>query len=108
VSFLYLLLLVISIGCMVLIDRRYRLFFWRNARRAALVLVSGVLFFLVWDVVGIVFRVFARGDSPYMTGVELLPDLPLEEVFFLTFLCYLTMVLIVGSERALATRRRRP
>jgi lycopene cyclase domain-containing protein len=107
VSFLYLLLLVLALGCMVLIDRRYGLFFWRNARRAALVLVAGVLFFLVWDVFGITLHIFARGDSPYMTGVELLPDLPLEEVFFLAFLCYVTMVLIAGAERLLTARRRR-
>jgi lycopene cyclase domain-containing protein len=107
VSFLYLLLLLLALGCMVLIDRRYALFFWRNPRRAALVLVAGVVFFLVWDVFGINLHIFARGSSPYMTGVELLPDLPLEEAFFLAFLCYVTMVLIAGCERLLGTRRRR-
>ena len=29
-----------------------------------------------------------------MTGIVLAPELPLEEVFFLAFLCYLTMILV--------------
>jgi hypothetical protein len=28
-----------------------------------------------------------------MTGIELAPELPLEELFFIVFLCYLTLVL---------------
>ncbi|WP_431277508.1 lycopene cyclase domain-containing protein [Leifsonia poae] len=106
-SVLYLLFLVLAIGCMVLLDRRFQLFFWRDARRATLVLVIGVAFFLLWDIFGIGLHIFARGESRFMTGIVLLPELPLEEVFFLAFLCYLTMILVTGSTRMLERRRSR-
>ena len=106
-TFLYLGCLLISLAAMVLLDARFRLVFWRDARRATIVLVLGLVFFLAWDAAGILLGVFARGESPLMTGVELAPELPLEEVFFLLFLCYLTLVAVFGA-RALLDARRRP
>ncbi|NQX15456.1 lycopene cyclase domain-containing protein [Rathayibacter sp. VKM Ac-2857] len=88
---LYLLALVVSITGMVVLDRRFGLFFWADARRAAIVLPAGVLFFLLWDLAGIGLGVFFRGETPYMTGLQIAPELPIEEVLFLTLLCYLTM-----------------
>lgn len=104
-SFLYLASLLAAIGCMVLIDHRFRLFFWRDARRAAIVLAAGLVFFLIWDFFGIGLGIFFRGETAIMTGVLLAPELPLEEPLFLAFLCYLTMVLIAGGERALSHRK---
>lgn len=89
----YLLLLLASIGCMGLLDHRFKLFFFADARRAALVTVIGLVFFLLWDLGGIGLDIFYRGETEIMLGVLLAPHLPLEEVFFLAFLCYLTMVL---------------
>ena len=97
-SILYLLVLLFALGSMVVLDRRFRLFFWRDGRRAAIVLVAGTGFFLLWDVAGIGLHVFARGDSPIATGLVVAPQLPLEEVFFLVFLCYLTMNLVAGAD----------
>jgi lycopene cyclase domain-containing protein len=96
---IYLGALLVSLACMVLIDRRWKLFFWRDPRSAAIVLVVGVLFFLAWDVAGISQGVFFRGETEIMTGVLLAPELPLEEVFFLTLLCYVTMNLANGCGR---------
>ena len=93
----YLLFLLAAMGGMVLIDRRFRLFFWRDARRAAVVLVIGVLFFVAWDLVGIHMGIFARGASSLATGIVLAPELPVEEPVFLVFLCYLIMVLVNGD-----------
>lgn len=92
VNFAYLGALLISITGMVVLDRRFRLFFWRDARRAAIVLPLGVIFFLIWDLGGIFLGVFFRGVTDFMTGVLVGPELPLEEVFFLTLLCYNTMI----------------
>ncbi|WP_314146358.1 lycopene cyclase domain-containing protein [uncultured Leifsonia sp.] len=105
-TLLYLAALLLALGAMVLLDRRFRLVFWRDARRAAIVLAIGLVFFLAWDAAGIAFGVFARGASPYLSGVDIAPELPLEEVFFLTFLCYLTLVLLSGT-RAVLDRGRR-
>ena len=103
-SVLYLLTLLLSLGGMTVLDWRFHLFFWRSPRRAALVLGIGVLFFLGWDLLGIGLGIFYRGETALMTGVQLAPELPLEEVFFLTFLCYLTMILVQGARRLLERR----
>ena len=90
-SFAYLGALAIALTGMIVLDRRFRLFFWRDARRAAIVLVVGVVFFLVWDLVGVGSGIFFRGETDFMTGLQLAREVPLEELFFLTLLCYLTM-----------------
>jgi lycopene cyclase domain-containing protein len=95
-NILYLLALLVSIGAMVALDWRFRLFFWRSPWRAAAVLGIGLAFFVAWDLAGISLGIFHRGESSVMTGVLLAPELPLEELFFLGFLCYLTMVLVGG------------
>ena len=104
VGVLYLVALLISLFGMVMLDRRFRLFFFADARRAAIVLGIGVAFFLAWDLVGIGTGVFFRGETPFMTGVQIAPELPVEEVFFLTLLCYLTMNVVAGVERMLQQR----
>ena len=96
---LYLAALTVSLVGMLVLDRRFTLFFWRSPPRAAAVLVVGVLFFLVWDLVGIGFGVFFRGETPLMTGLQVAPEVPMEEVFFLTLLCYLTMNLVGALSR---------
>lgn len=90
-TLLYLLALLVALTGMVMLDRRFGLFFWRDRRRAAVVLIVGVVFFLAWDVAGVGLGIFFRGETAFMTGLQVYPEIPLEEVFFLTLLCYLTM-----------------
>lgn len=92
-SLLYLLSVVGATICMGLVDRRWGLFLFDRPRRALLVVAAGVVFFLVWDLVAISQQMYRRGESPAMTGLEVLPELPVEELFFIVFLSYLTMVL---------------
>ena len=96
---LYLLALAIALTGMVMLDRRFRLFFWADARRASIVLIAGVLFFLVWDFLGVGLGIFFRGETDFMTGLQIAPEIPLEEVFFLTLLCYLTMNVYAAASR---------
>ena len=70
-----------------------------------LVLAAGVAYFFAWDLWGIAEGVFLHRQSPYMTGVMLAPQLPLEEGFFLLFLSQITMVLFTGALRLLRGRR---
>jgi lycopene cyclase domain-containing protein len=63
-----------------------------------------VVFFLAWDVVGIATGVFFRGSGPWMTGVLLGPELPLEELFFLMLLSYSTLITYLLATAALARR----
>ncbi|MBF4601680.1 lycopene cyclase domain-containing protein [Frigoribacterium sp. VKM Ac-1396] len=96
-GFVYLAALLVSLFGMVMLDRRFHLFFWRDVPRAAVTLLVGVVFFLIWDVVGIDLGIFFRGETSFMTGVLVATELPLEEVFFLTLLCYLTMNLLAAA-----------
>ncbi|NMR19717.1 lycopene cyclase domain-containing protein [Cellulomonas fimi] len=102
-GFVYLGALAVSLAGLAVLDRKYRLAFWADWRRSASCVAVGVALFLLWDVAGLAFGIFARGDSPHMTGVLLAPELPLEEAFFLALLCYNTLLVW----RALDRRARR-
>ncbi|THG29507.1 lycopene cyclase domain-containing protein [Naasia lichenicola] len=106
-SALYLLALLVSLSGMVVLDRRFALFFWRDARRAATVLGAGLVLFVLWDITGIATGVFFRGESAITTGVLLGPEFPLEEIFFLLLLCYSAINLFAGAELILVRRRSR-
>ncbi|MBT5248381.1 MAG: lycopene cyclase domain-containing protein, partial [Microbacteriaceae bacterium] len=49
--------------------------------------------------------VFFRGGGPWMTGILLAPELPLEEVFFLAVLSYSTLLSYLLAAKFLAKRR---
>jgi lycopene cyclase domain-containing protein len=107
VSFVYLAALLVALAGMVVLDRRFTLFAWRDARRAAVVLIVGLTFFLVWDLQGIGLGIFFRGETTFMTGWQWAPELPFEEPFFLLLLCYLTMNLYGALTRSRAPRPER-
>ncbi|PRB38925.1 C50 carotenoid epsilon cyclase [Arthrobacter sp. MYb23] len=96
---LYLVSLLLGITCMLLLDHRFRLFFWRDAKAAAIVTAVGVLFLLGWDLAGIGLGIFLRGEGTIATGLLLAPELPIEEPVFLLFLVLCTMVLYTGARR---------
>jgi lycopene cyclase domain-containing protein len=92
-ALLYAAALVGATACMGLLDHRFRLVVWRDGRRAALVLAVGVAFFLVWDLVAIASGFYHLGESEAMSGIVVAPELPVEELLFILFLCYVTLVL---------------
>jgi len=98
---LYLVSLLLGITCMLLLDHRFRLFFWRDAKAAAIVTAVGLLFLLAWDLAGIGLGIFLRGEGTIATGLLLAPELPIEEPVFLVFLVLCTMVLYTGARRLL-------
>lgn len=100
----YLLILLALIACMAALDAKYRLFVFARPAPALLALAGGTAMFLLWDVVAIDWGIFLHRDSGLMTGVMLRPQLPLEEAFFLLFLCYNAMILFTGTT-ALGARR---
>lgn len=91
-SLLYLCFVVVSMVCMGLVDRRWRLFLFDRPKVALAAVAVGFVLFLVWDLVAIEVGAYSKGESPAMTGIEVAPELPLEELFFITFLCYITGV----------------
>jgi len=106
-TFVYLGVLLAGLACMVLLDARYRLVFGAAGGRAAIALAIGVAFFLAWDLSGIALGIFHRGENAVSTGILLAPELPLEELVFLAFLCYLTLVLSTGIVRLITAKERR-
>ncbi|WP_217376969.1 lycopene cyclase domain-containing protein [Paenarthrobacter ureafaciens] len=99
---IYLASLLAGIVCMLLLDHRFRLFFWHDAKAATVVTAVGLAFFLAWDIAGIGLGIFLRGESAIATGILLAPELPLEEPVFLLFLILCTMVLYTGAREVLA------
>ena len=92
-SWLYLTALLVSIGGLGVLDWRYRVALFADARRTVLTIVIAVAFFLVWDLIGTGLGIFFIGDGPYQSGIVIAPEVPLEEVFFLVLLTYQTLLL---------------
>jgi lycopene cyclase domain-containing protein len=104
---LYLVALLVALTGMVVLDRRFRLFFWAAPRRAAVVMVLGLVFFVCWDLAGIGLGIFFRGETAFMTGLQVAPELPVEELFFLALLVYVTMDLYGAASRSSSAAKRR-
>lgn len=92
-NFLYLSLLLASFGCIIMIDKRWSLAWFRDATTTGVSVLIGVAVFILWDILGIWQGIFFSGHSPYMSGLYIGPEFPIEELVFLTFLCYFTLVL---------------
>jgi lycopene cyclase domain-containing protein len=104
---LYLLALCISLAGLVGLDRKYQLVFFRDWLAGAISVAAGVAFFLTWDLFGISSGIFFRGETRGLTGLMVAPELPLEEVFFLTLLCYSTLEVFLALGRFVHGRRDR-
>ena len=88
----YLAAILFSTFGMGVLDKRFALALFHDARRTIITIAIGVAVFIAWDVLGITMGIFFSGNSPYTTGLYLAPEFPVEELFFLTFLCYFTLI----------------
>ena len=88
----YLAAILFSTFGMGVLDKRFALAMFHDARRTIITIAIGVAVFIAWDVLGITMGIFFSGISPYTTGLYLAPEFPVEELFFLTFLCYFTLI----------------
>ena len=104
---LYLAALIGSLIGLTLLDYKFKLVFFRDWLAGTVSLITGVAFFLVWDLFGIANGIFFRGETPGLTGLLVAPELPLEEVFFLTLLCYTTLQVFLVLGRIVHARRDR-
>jgi len=89
----YLVGLVIAISCLVLIDRKFKLAFFHNFKRTALTLAISIWLFIVWDIFGIKLGIFFHGGSAYTLPYRIIPEFPIEEVFFLFLLTYVALLI---------------
>lgn len=97
-QFAYITFLLIGIAGMAVIDWRYRLAFWHDRRRTALTLALCIGVFVIWDLLGIALGIFFHGGSQLTLPIRLLPEFPIEELFFLLLLCYCTLVIYRGAQ----------
>lgn len=96
---LYILSIMIALGAMLSIDARLKLALWYDPGRTLKVIGISVFVFLLWDVICISAGIFSMGKSPLLTELMIGKELPIEEIAFLTFLCYLTLVVYRIMER---------
>lgn len=97
----YLAILIVSlIGC-YLLDRTHKLAFTVDPKRAFWSMVPAFLVFFVWDIAGISLGIFFRGNNTLLTGIQLFPEFPIEEVFFLMLLCYSTLIALTWISKVL-------
>lgn len=97
IAFTYLIGLLVGIIGMAIIDWRYKLAFWRDRRRTIITLAICIAVFIVWDLLGIALGIFFHGGSDLTLPIRLLPEFPIEELFFLLLLCYCTLVIYQGA-----------
>ncbi len=98
-TFAYLAALLVSIAGLAALDFRYRVALFAEPVRTAATVGVAVAFFLVWDLVGVGLGIFFVGDAPYLSGLVIAPEVPIEEVFFLILLTYQTLLLYLAFAR---------
>ena len=100
----YLCALLVSLSGLGFLDWRYRVALFADARRTLLTIGVAVAFFLVWDLIGVGLGIFFRGESEYLTGLQVAPEVPVEEIFFLTLLVYQTLLVWLALDRRARAR----
>lgn len=91
-QYLYLISILFSMAGMVIVDKKYKLAWFYNSKKTLVTILAGVVIFILWDIIGISMGIFFSGQSKYMSGLYLGPEFPVEELLFLTFLCYFTLI----------------
>lgn len=102
----YLAALVVSLAGLGVLDWRHRLALFVQPRRTLATLGIAVAAFLLWDLVGTGLGIFFIGPGPYQSGIVIAPEVPVEEVLFLTLLTYNTLLVWLAWSRRSAARRR--
>ncbi len=96
----YLAFLVVSILGLLAIDYRYKIALSSQPKRTLKVIAIAVGIFVVWDLLGIVLGIFFHGGSEYSLPVRILPEFPIEELFFLVLLTYVTLLIYLKGARS--------
>lgn len=88
----YLGLILFSFMGMSTLDWRFKLAFFDKPKSTTLTLLLLLVIFIIWDLIGIKLGIFFSGHSEFMSGIYLAKDFPLEEIFFLLFLSYFSLL----------------
>jgi lycopene cyclase domain-containing protein len=100
-QYAYILALTVSLFGLGVLDKKYSLALFWDWRKSSAILVTGIIFFLGWDIAGIILGVFSTNQA-WVTGLYVVtPDLPIEEFLFLALLNY--QVILLWRWRCLRT-----
>jgi len=92
-SYLYLSVLIFSLLGLFIFDYIHKVVICGPRRNEDLKLIlATILVFLLIDYIGVITGVF-WSNSSYISGLFILPGVPIEEVFFLTLFGYFTLLL---------------
>lgn len=94
----YLIALLVSIGGLACIDYRLRLALFAQPKRTLTIMAASIGLFIVWDIAGIVAKIFFIGQTTYLTGLRI-GEFPLEELFFLLLLNYTSLIMYLFIKR---------
>ena len=100
----YLAILIVSLVGLYLLDRTHKLAFTVDAKRSLLSMLPAFILFLLWDIAGIASGIFFRGENTLLTGIQIFPEFPIEELFFLALLCYSTLIVFTWVQKILTAR----
>lgn len=100
----YLAILLISLAGLYLLDRTHKLAFTLDPKRALLSMVPAFVVFVIWDIAGIALGIFFRGNNTLLTGIQIFPEFPIEEIFFLMLLCYSALIALTWISKVLNKR----
>jgi lycopene cyclase domain-containing protein len=89
----YMFVLVLTLLCLASIDHHHKLVFFKDTKRAYIVFAACLAFFAAWDIAGIAMGIFFTGQTSYLLGLELGPEFPIEELFFLSVLVYTPLLI---------------
>ena len=88
-----------AIFCMGLIDYKNKYAFFGDRARTIRTLVPIIFLFIVWDIAGIVLRIFSDGDGKFRSGLQLGPHFPVEEILFLFLLNYTALIIWLALKK---------
>jgi lycopene cyclase domain-containing protein len=97
----YLLILILSLVGLYLLDRTHKLAFTASPKRAFWSMAPAFVVFVIWDIAGIGLGIFFRGNNTLLTGIQIFPEFPIEEIFFLALLCYSTLIALTWISKVL-------
>jgi lycopene cyclase domain-containing protein len=97
--FTYVVCLLLTLLALGTIDYHYQLAFFGHCRTTLLTLSSAVILFLLWDIAGVQLNIFYAGLTRFTLHIFIWPNIPIEEIFFLTVLCYLPLLSMRFWER---------
>lgn len=88
----YLIGLLFSITGLGLLDWRHKLAFFYDAKRTTITLGIAIALFVIWDVTAISLGIFFHGGSDLTLPIRIIPEFPIEELFFLFLLTYVVLI----------------